>query len=427
MPSYCSVVHVEHLRRLLDDQLVARLSAAGAVLIEGPKACGKTQTARRVCASEVMLDLDLSAQQALLVDPRVVLAGPVPRLVDEWQVGGTLLWNTVRREVDERQTPGQFLLTGSATPRDDVTRHSGAGRISRLRMRPMSLYEMGRSTGDISIAGLFDGVLDSAPDPGLSLPDLLDLIAVGGWPANLHLSTEAALQSNVDYLANAREVDVPEVSGATRDPQRLNRLMASLARNTATEVKISVLAQETGGGDDVPLARSTIYDYLSALQRLMLVEDVPAWAPHLRSRAALRKEPKRHFADPALAIAALRTTPARLLTDLNYTGFLFESMVVRDLRALTMPLGASVSHYRDSHGVEADLIVQLPDGRWGAFEVKLGAGSVDEAASSLTRFAAQIDTRLTGEPSVLGVITNASFGYRRPDGVAILPVAALAP
>lgn len=418
---------MRYLPRIVDGELSSRLQSAGAVLVEGPKACGKTQTARRVCASEVALDVDLAAQQALAVDPRIVLNGRAPRLVDEWQIGGTLLWNSVRREVDDRQKPGQFILTGSSVPRDDITRHSGAGRISRLRMRPMSLFEMSRSTGEISVAGLLRGDIHPCPDPGLSLADLLELLAVGGWPTNLRRSVAAALQGNVDYLANARETDVPQVSGTARDPRRLGRLLESLARNTATEVKISVLARETSGEDDRPLARTTIYDYLSALERLMLVEDVPAWAPHMRSKATLRKEPKRHFADPSLAVAALGATPKRLLADLAFTGFLFESMVVRDLRALSSPLGGTVSHYRDSNGVEADVVLGLPDGRWGAFEVKLGPERIDEAAASLKRFEAQVDTRRAGQPSILGVITNASFGYRRPDGIVVVPVGALGP
>lgn len=296
-------------------------------------------------------------------------------------------------------------------------------------MRPMSLFEMGLSTEEVSVGALMSGEMTPCSDPGISIHKLLELLVVGGWPINLGRSVDAAAQSNIDYLANAREVDVPSVAGASRDPARLGRLIESLARNTATEVKISVLARDTTGGDgrETPLARTTIYDYLSALERLMLIEDVPAWSPHLRSRATLRKESKRHFADPSLAVAALAASPERLMADLNFAGFIFESMVIRDLRALTAPLGATISHYRDSNGVEADLIVQLPDGRWGAFEVKLGPERVDEAAASLSRFAASIDSQRSGAPTVLGVITNGTYGYRRPDGIAVVPVGALAP
>lgn len=356
-----------------------------------------------------------------------MLAGPTPRLIDEWQTGGTALWNSVRRAVDDRQTPGQFILTGSATPADDITRHSGAGRFSRIRMRPMTLFETGLSSASISLSALLAGESPSCPDPGLTASELLDQIAVGGWPGNLGLEVGRALQSNIDYLENAREVDIPNVSGARRDPIRLDRMIRSLARNVATEVKIAVLARETQEDGTAGLARSTVYDYLGALERLMITEDVPAWAPHLRSRATLRQEPKRHFTDPSLAVAALHTSPEALLRDLNYAGLLFESLVVRDLRVLSDPVGGRVFHYRDSHGVEADVILQLPDGRWAAFEVKLGPGRIDEGAATLRRFAASVDQDRVGEPVALGVITNASYGYRRPDGISVIPLAALRP
>lgn len=414
-------------QRIADGQLRGRLASAGAVLVEGPKACGKTWTARQVAASEVLLDVDTNARAALEVAPGVVLDGAVPRLIDEWQLGGTTLWNHVRREVDDRQAPGQFVLTGSSTPADDIARHSGAGRFARIGMRPMCLYEMGYSSGDVSIAGLLAGEGIACPDPGLGLMELLERIAIGGWPGNLSRDLDAALQQNRDYLTNAREVDVPTTLGIRRDPARLGRLLTSLARNVATEVKISALARETQGGDEIALARSTIYDYLAALDRLMLVEDVPAWSPHLRSKAALRQEAKRHFVDPSLAVAALAATPARLLADLNYAGFLFESMVVRDLRVLTAPLDGTVSHYRDSNGVEADVVLQLSNGTWGAFEVKLGPERIDEAVASLQRFKSKIDTNKSGEPAVLGVITNATYGYVRKDGVAVIPIGALCP
>jgi hypothetical protein len=291
----------------------------------------------------------------------------------------------------------------------------------------MSLYEMGYSSGEVSISGLLAGEVIACPDPGLGVVELLERIAIGGWPTNLTRDVDAALQQNRDYLTNAREVDVPTTAGARRDPARLDRLLASLARNVATEVNISALARETQGGREPALARTTVYDYLAALQRLMLVEDVPAWAPHMRSKAALRKEPKRHFVDPSLAVAALSATPERLLADLNYGGFLFESLAVRDLRVLSGPLGGEVSHYRDSKGVEADVILQVPDGTWGAFEVKLGPERVDEAAASLHRFMSMIDTSKSGQPAVLGVITTATYGYRRQDGISVIPIGALCP
>ena len=418
---------MDYLPRVADQLIERRLESAGAVLIEGPKACGKTWSARRVASSEVLLDTDRNARDALQVSPALVLDGATPRLIDEWQIGGTALWNHVRREVDDRQSPGQFILTGSSTPTDDITRHSGAGRFAKITMRPMCLYEMRASSSDISVAGLLAGQPPACPDPGMNFRAIVDWIAVGGWPMNLGRDLDAALHQNLDYLAHAREVDIPSVSGTRRDPAKLDRLLTSLARNVATEVKISALSRETHDDEQNALARTTIYDYLSALERLMLVEDVPAWSPHLRSKAALRQEPKRHFVDPSLAVAALAASPKRLLADLNYAGFLFESMVVRDLRALTARIGGRVCHHRDSNGIEADVILQTPDGAWGAFEVKLGPERIDEAAASLKRFADTIDTRRTGEPAVLGVITTTTYGYVRQDGIAVIPVAALCP
>ena len=356
---------MEYRFRVADQLLIDRLTSAGAVVLEGPKACGKTWTARQFAASEVLLDVDSSARDALDADPALILEGASPRLVDEWQIGGTPLWNHVRRAIDDRQSAGQFILTGSSTPADDVTRHSGAGRFARIAMRPMSLYEVGDSTGDVSVAGLLAGKHTSCPDPGLGVRDIIDRIAVGGWPTNLDSAVDSALQRNIDYLDHAREVDVPSISGPRRDPERLRRLLISLARNTATEVKISALARDTLGDNETALARTTIYDYLAALGRLMLIDDVPAWSTHLRSRATLRQEPKRHFVDPSLAVAALASTPKRLLGELSFAGFLFESLVVRDLRVLSSPLRGTVAHYRDSNGVEVDVILQIPDGTWG--------------------------------------------------------------
>ena len=418
---------MEYRFRVADQLLIDRLTSAGAVVLEGPKACGKTWTARQFAASEVLLDVDSSARDALDADPALILEGASPRLVDEWQIGGTPLWNHVRRAIDDRQSAGQFILTGSSTPADDVTRHSGAGRFARIAMRPMSLYEVGDSTGDVSVAGLLAGKHTSCPDPGLGVRDIIDRIAVGGWPTNLDSAVDSALQRNIDYLDHAREVDVPSISGPRRDPERLRRLLISLARNTATEVKISALARDTLGDNETALARTTIYDYLAALGRLMLIDDVPAWSTHLRSRATLRQEPKRHFVDPSLAVAALASTPKRLLGELSFAGFLFESLVVRDLRVLSSPLRGTVAHYRDSNGVEVDVILQIPDGTWGAFEVKLGPGRVDEAAASLLKFASTIDTEKAGEPAVLGVITTATYGYTRKDGIQVIPIAALCP
>lgn len=411
--------------RVVDAELTERLSSTGAVVIEGPKACGKTVTARQFAASEVLLDVDDNARKAIAVDPALVLGGDVPRLIDEWQIEPTI-WNYIRRTVDERGRPGQFILTGSAVPTDDITRHTGAARITRLRMRPMSLFETGHSTGEISLREILGGSAPRSPDPGLTVVDLTEVVAVGGWPGHRHLPTRAALQWVRDYLDEVRRVDVGRVDDTRRDPEKVRRVLRSLARNVATTVSAATLAADAGGSDGA-LKDETVRDYLQALDRLMIVEDQPAWAPHLRSKSLLRTAARRHFVDPSLAVAALRASPERLLKDLNLFGFLFESLVVRDLRVYAQATDATVFHYRDNTDLEVDAIVETSGGEWAAFEVKLGTGQVDEAAANLLRFGDRIDTARCGEPALLAVITSTGYGYVRPDGVAVIPIGALGP
>jgi predicted AAA+ superfamily ATPase len=412
-------------KRVVDSELRERLDANAAVFIEGPKACGKTETALQVANSSVMLDIDVQAKLALAIEPSLVLEGATPRLLDEWQEYPSI-WNEVRRMVDLRKAPGQFILTGSSVPNDDTNRRSGAGRFSILKIRPMTMFETGHSAGTISLTRLMEGDSPRSKLRDLSMADLADLIVRGGWPRHLELSSRAAARSVRDYLDNIRHVDVQRVAGGHRDPERLQRLLRSLARNVATEVAIDVLAADAGG-DYGPLAHNTVVDYLDVLERLMVIENQPAWSPHLRSRTTLRRSVKRHFVDPSLAVAALGATTDRLVRDLEALGLLFESLVVRDLRVLSQPLDGEVFHYRDKSDLEVDAIVQLPDSRWGAFEVKLGAARIDEGAASLLKFASKIDNALTGEPSVLGVITPGGYGYVRPDGVAVIPMTALGP
>ncbi len=399
------------------------MSAAGAVLLEGPRASGKTETGRRAAASEVLLDVDQTAREAIEVDPRLVLAGETPRLLDEWQAAPSL-WNPMRRMVDERRARGQFILTGSAMPADDITRHTGAGRVSRLRLRPMSLLELGRSTGEVSLRALLDG----QPAPGvkavLSVPELAELVCVGGWPGSLDSPPEGAMLANRDYLEDICRVDLARVDGVRRDPERVRRFLRSLARQVATCASLATIARDIAGPDDT-LTASTTRAYLAALERVMVVEDQPPWGPRLRSRSRLRTSPKRHFVDPSLAAAALAAGPEHLVADLAWFGFLFESLVVRDLRVYAQAMGGSVYHYRDNTGLEVDAIVDAGPGRWGAFEVKLSAGRVDEAAANLLRFRDRVDDRLVGAPSVLGVIVGSAYGYMRTDGVAVIPCQSL--
>jgi predicted AAA+ superfamily ATPase len=290
----------------------------------------------------------------------------------------------------------------------------------------MSLYEAGRSTGRVSLAELLEGRMSPSADPGLTVADLAEEVALGGWPGLRGRSVPDGLLAVRDYMDEIARVDVGRVDTTHRDPNRVTRLLASLARNLATHAAATTLAKDTGGADG-PLKDDTVREYLGVLERLMVVEDQPAWAPHLRSRHRLRMAPKRHFVDPSLAVAALRATPDRLLGDLNLFGFLFESLVVRDLRVYAQAADAQVSQYRDSGGLEVDAIVETGDGRWMAFEVKLGGGQVEDAAASLSRFAARIEEAKCGSPALLGVIVATGYGYRREDGVAVIPIGALGP
>ena len=414
-----------YYKRIADRELTDRLNSAGIVVIEGPKACGKTVTARQFANSEVLLDVDENARRAVAVDPALVLAGNTPRLIDEWQIEPAI-WNHVRRMVDHRQRTGQFILTGSAVPADDITRHTGAGRISRLRLRTMSLAETGFSSAEIPLHGLFDGRFTGSGDTGHKLGDITEQLCRGGWPGTLDLQFKAALRARRDYLEEIQRLDIRRVDGVRRDPDKVARLIRSLARNVATQVSAPTLAADSGGVDG-PLDKDTVRDYLTALNRLMICEEQPAWPTHLRSRSLQRTSVKRHFVDPSLAVAALRANPERLLQDLNLLGLLFESLVFRDLSIYAGAADADVYHYRDNTGLEVDAIVQRRNGDWCAFEVKLGVGQIDEAATTLLKFRDRLDLSKCGNPGILGIIVSSGFGYQRKDGVAVIPIGALGP
>lgn len=412
-----------YIERIVDVELTERLAATGAVVIEGPRACGKTETARQVAASEVLLDVNEDARILAGIAPSQVLDGATPRLIDEWQLEPSI-WNHVRRAIDDRNAPGQFILTGSAVPADDITRHTGAGRLTR-RMRPFSLFESGHSSGKISISGLLEGMPPEAPQAEIRIAALAELICKGGWPGNLNQSEKQVLRANRDYLNEIRRMDISRVNGQTRDPVKVGKLLQSLARNVATPVTISTLVTDVRGG--ATMKADTAAEYLEALEQLMIVENQPSWAPHLRSRSIVRTTPVRHFTDPSLAAAALRANPDRLLKDTKTLGFLFESMVIRDLRVYAQAADAEVYHYRDKNGLEVDAIVQSMDGRWAAFEVKLGGQRADEGARNLLKLAQRVDQDLCGKPSMLAVIVPSGYGYTRPDGVGVIPIGALGP
>jgi len=412
--------------RLAESDIARALDRVGAVLIDGARACGKTWTARRFARSEARLD-DRGTMLLAETAPEAVLAGGVPRLLDEWQHAPTL-WNSVRRECDDRARPGQFILTGSAKPADDITRHSGMGRIARVRMRPMSLFESGHSGGEVSLGALFDGRTAAAlPRSDATLTDVAAYICAGGWPANLGAPAADAGRTIGDYVNEAARVEVSGAVGVRHQPEALLRLMRSVARNVSTEANVTRLAADTGG--QTPLARGTATAYLRALERIFVVETQPAWSVQMRSRATLRKTPKIHFVDPSLAASALRATPRRLLTDPETLGLLFESLVVRDLRVYSQAETGSVYHYRDNVGLEAGAIVERNDGAWLAVEVKLSPSpqSVDTAAASLLRLRDKVAQRRADDLAALLVVTSTGAAYRRPDGVQVAPITALGP
>jgi predicted AAA+ superfamily ATPase len=414
-----------YLPRVIDAELEQRLRRSGAVLISGPKACGKTESVRQVAKSEVRIDEYPMVEQALDIDPSLLLAGETPRLIDEWQEEPRI-WNFVRHAVDDRQLKGQFVLAGSANPQEVAKLHSGAGRISRLRMRTMSWWEMGFSSGEVSLQALLAGQVPKSAISQATLDELIERVLIGGWPTHIGKTLEDALEDNKDYLTMIAEVDVSRVSDKRRDPVKVARLLQSYARNTAVSASISTLAQDAVGSDDA-LAHATAQDYIEALSRLMIIEDLPAWNTHLRSKATLRTTPKRHLTDASLAAAALGASVESLRSDLIFLGFLFESAVLHDLRVYAQSLRASMWHYRDSKKRESDIILQMPSGEWAAFEVKLGFKQADDAAASLLDVAKEIDESKAGKCLALTTITGFGFAHRRPDGVNVVPLTTLKP
>lgn len=418
---------LNYVPRVVDGEIRADLAALGAVVIEGPKACGKTETARQHAASEVLLDLSPEDAEAARIDPRLVLEGATPRLIDEWQVVPTL-WNAVRRAVDDRREPGQFLLTGSARPADEARRHSGAGRFSTVRMRPMTMLERGRSSGDVSIGRLLDGEKLEPAACEIEVADYAAEVVIGGWPALIEADEQTAARLNRGYIDAIVEADIHTVDDVHRDPVLVRRFLHAFAQLVSHPAKQSTIVRRATGIDtaeDVASpSRWSTAAYLDALTRLMLVEDQLAWQPGLRSRSRLVGTPKRHLADPSLAAAVLQRDRQGLLRDPHTFGFLFESLVVRDLRVYAQASRSSVFHYREEKdGLEIDAVIERPDGAWTAFEIKLGPHEADTAAVALRRLA----DRTIRPAASLAVVTTTRHAYRRDDGVAVIPAATLGP
>lgn len=401
----------------------ARLRTHGAVVLTGPKAVGKTTTARAFAASEVRLDRDRAALTAARTDPSLVLDGEHPRLIDEYQLADGM-WNAVRGRIDDLGEKGLFLLTGSATPEFDQVSHSGARRIAPVAMRTMTLLERGLSSGAVSIGSLLGGAPAPAGTDRISVTEAIEAVAVGGWPDNLDLSPADALDANADYIDAIVNADVRRVDGVARDPDGVRRLLASYARNVATDASLRTIGRDMEGS----VSEATLRDYLHTLGRLFLIEDQASWKPRLRSRVRLAAKPKRHLADPSLAVAALGASPQRLLgPEIELAGFLFESQAIHDLRVYAQPHRGTVRFYRDNKGLEVDAIVEAADGRWIGVEVKLGHNRVDEGARNLLALRKKLSPEANAACGALLILVADSPAYTRPDGVLVSSVASLGP
>jgi predicted AAA+ superfamily ATPase len=416
-----------YLKRISDEKLALLLRAMGAVLIEGPKWCGKTSSATEVAGSVLyMQDPDTAKANKLMaqVKPSLLLEGATPRLLDEWQVAPEL-WNAVRFAVDKRRKKGQFILTGSVIPTRTDDMHTGTGRIARMKMRTMSLYESGDSTGEISLEALFDGNTDMEGHSKLSIEKLAFVINRGGWPVVARETDEKiALTVAADYVEAVVNEDISKADGVEKNPDRVKALMRSISRNIANEAKTSTILSDLIANDET-LSQATVDLYIAALKKIFVIEDLPAWSARLRSKTAIRTTAKRHFTDPSIATASLRATPQRLLADFNTFGFLFESLCVRDLRIYAESIDGNVYHYRDKSGLEADAVIQLADGRWGAAEVKMGAGEIEDAAANLLKLRRIVDTEKMNEPSFLMVLTGTEYAFKMKNGVWVVPIGCL--
>ena len=421
--------------RIMDSLLSKKLQTKGAVLIEGPKWCGKTTTAEEIAASKIMLakpDIKNHFKSLLEIDSDAALTGDTPMLIDEWQTVPKL-WDAVRYTVDHRHAMGQFILTGSAVPNQEAEKereHSGTGRFAWLTMRPMTLFESGESNGTVSLGELFTAPEKILQKNGLKLSDIAFLICRGGWPIAIGLPEEAALEQAFDYYDAVTKEDVTNVDGIKRSSERVQRLMRAYARHQGTQAPIATLKEDLKNNDTTTLDEDTISSYLDALRKIFVVEDMPAWNPNLRSKTAIRTTDTRYFVDPSIATAALGLGPTDLMNDLNSMGFFFEAMCVRDLRVFAEALNGKVYHYRDKSGLECDAVVHLRNGQYGLIEIKLGGDSlIKDGATTLNALEEQIDTTRMKSPAFKMILTaTGEYAYRRPeDGIYVVPIGCLKP
>jgi hypothetical protein len=419
----------EYYQRVSDKVLLEHLESKGAVLIEGAKWCGKTTSAKHIAKSVIEMDrpdMTEQYQQMARINPSNLLEGKVPHLIDEWQIA-TNIWNAVRYEVDRRGEFGQFILTGSSVPAAlDESMHTGTGRIVRMQMRPMSLFESKDSTGQVSLMDLFNKKDISTVD-NHSIDEIAFLICRGGWPAALNHGKKVALKQAFDYYDAVVNDDISRVDRVKRDSERTKRILKSYARNVATQASLETIRSDIISNDVETFDKEALYGYLNALKRIFVIEDSPAWNPNLRSKTAIRTSDTRYFVDPSIAVAALGLGPTDLVNNLELMGLIFENLCVRDLRIYADALDGSVYHYRDKTGLECDAVIHLRNGSYGLVEVKLGGDqSINEGAESLLKLTSKIDTEKMKKPAFLMVLCGvAPFAYKREDGVFVVPITCL--
>ncbi|GHT67816.1 ATPase AAA [Bacteroidia bacterium] len=409
----------EYNLRYIDEKIGKKLKSAGGILLKGARFCGKTTTAMHHAASIIRFDESEQIREQAALMPSVVLQGATPRLIDEWQLVPSI-WNAARYEIDQRATKGQFILTGSASPSDDISAHTGAGRFARITLRTMSLSESGDSTQSVNLRDCFEKGKQIGGLGGATIKDYAQFIVRGGMPAIVNETTKIAHEAMLDYVENISFVDMQKLESPPT-PERISALIRSLSRNISTEASLEKLAAETGITDSSQLVASTVRKYLDQLSDIFILEELSSWKTHIRSSVQQRVKPKWHFVDPSVATAALRILPKALLNDINAYGLFFESLAIRDLRIYADVLDGKVYHYRDSSGLEIDAIVELPDERWAAFEIKLGSTeTIDEAAQNLQRLLTRLMPEKAAQCSSLNVIIAGNQSYTRKDGVNVI-------
>lgn len=417
---------MKYLPRIVDTEISELMEIMGAVLIEGCKWCGKSTTG--FYHSKSMIEFQNPDKKQEYDDikntkPSLFLNGEKPRMFDEWQMY-PVVWDAIRTDVDHTRLKGQYILTGSARPSEGETMHTGTGRISRVLMRPMSLFESGESTGDVSFSDILNGK-DISGVSKLSLNDIASIIVRGGWPASIEVRSDAKYRFAKEYVKSLVHEEVKKLDGVERNPEKMQVVLRSLARNISTQVSNSTIEGDIKNVFDNDISRPTLNDYLNTLEKLFVIEDVNATNLNFRSKYALRTKPKKYFVDPSIATAILGIKPNDLIDDLNTFGFMFESLCIRDLKIYTQSYGGSITFYRDEKDFEVDAIFRTSNGKWGAIEIKLGAGYVDDAARNLLKFSERVDTNKCGKPSFLMVLTGTDYSYRRDDGVYVVSIGTL--